>query len=204
MSADHRVVRRLLAATANPAKYGLLADIFATLGVVLEHLPPHCQLGEKEVGSTLDRARCKAEQIPMQVWTKAYDGVIGVDDGIRINDGRLSPHSKSVTDRILQGGACQMGDRVVIVRAHVSILRDDPAEFRFAISEIPFWYIGNPHGVRRERSGGLPLLRVLSTGGSRPISAQGRAAVRRHFASHSRDALAFLSGGAGSGKVVNR
>lgn len=178
--------RRVLVATKNTDKFRLLAEVFAIAGFPRLIPIDRDYRPRREVGDIMARARQKAVSVPKQTWMKSYDGVLGVDDGLSLNGGPVSAHSKSLTDRILRGDACEVGDAVAIVRAHAIVLRERPTRPLVAVAEIPFTFVGNPLGVRRPSKGGLPLLHVLGASGSHEsLHSAGPQQLVEYFFQHS-------------------
>jgi hypothetical protein len=179
----------LLFATTNGEKFDLVASVFRGLGHSIDWDGANVGPSE-EYGDISARAVSKAQQAHRRGIPDHYDGVLGVDDGLRLGDAAASADSKALTDAILAGDACRVGEDVCIVRAHALRLRGDHDTFRISIAEIPFVYLGNPKHVRRSPGGGLPLLQVLAPPGHTvPIYFLGREAVIRHFATHSEAAI---------------
>jgi hypothetical protein len=73
-----------------------------------------------EVGTVPQRARQKAEYFVERLGrserTDEFDAVLAVDDGIRIAEGDVTPHSQEITDRILNGD-WPPGTVITVVRA---------------------------------------------------------------------------------------
>lgn len=146
-----------------------------------------------EVGSIQERAVQKATyfagRLEQDGRADEYDAVLAIDDGLSVEGAEATPNSKELTDRIL-GGEWAVGTPIAVVRAYALIKRGERA--RVATTIVPFTFLGNPTGTRRQ-PGRYPLSEVLAPAGDdRTVSQLSQAEEDKFNLTHSAGALANL------------
>lgn len=159
----------ILVATRNNDKFDVIKSMFTACvpDIHLVSLAETKLLGEvQERGSILDRAIAKAnyfsEQITKQGIAASFDGVLGIDDGFRINNGIDDPDSETIAGAIL-AGAYPIGTSVTVVRAFALLKQHQ--DVRIAVTYIPFIFMGNPKNIRPKKKSYI-LSYVLAPAGS--------------------------------------
>lgn len=124
-----------------------------------------------EVGTIRERAIQKAKFFHQRCRDLGvqdeFAGTLAVDDGLAIDGADASPNSKELTDKILDS-AWEVGTTINVVRAYALIIGDEVP--RAVETHVPFEFLGNADGVKRE-DGQYPLSKVLGIpGGKHPMS----------------------------------
>lgn len=117
---------KILIATKNISKFNTIKNMLNEVigdNCIYKNLLSYTDLVLKEeIGSNIDRARDKAKDAYNQIEEK-FDVVIGIDDGIIINDIEYISVKEHLFD-IMVGNKVPIGDKIYITRAYYAITND--------------------------------------------------------------------------------
>ncbi|MDD3190157.1 MAG: hypothetical protein PHI66_00460 [Candidatus Pacebacteria bacterium] len=104
----------------------------------------------EEHGSSINKALEKALHSYKEAGRRGnIDIYVGADDRMKYEGSEDGDDSKSVVDRILRGEILKEGELLIIVRAFAFLDRQGNMIDKFE-TEIPYKFMGNSAGVRRE------------------------------------------------------
>lgn len=150
---------KILIATKNKDKFEIISKMIRTsvkYNVDIESLNEIDEIPEeKEIGTNLQRAKTKALNTRKYV-KENYDAIIGIDDGIIINNREYAAVKDHLDDILI--GDIPIGEKIYITRAYYIITKD--GEVSYCLNKIPYY-------LRKKllsyEKGGYPLNKVIST-----------------------------------------
>ena len=150
----------ILIATSNNDKFNIVSRMIKTIknnNINIKSLKDIEEIPEKEeIGDNLTRAKEKALNAQKYVGS-TFDAIIGIDDGVIINDQEYVAIKDHLKDIIVED-TIPIGEKIYITRAYYMVLKDGRSSS--CLNKIPYY-------IRRKldsyEKGGYPLNQVVST-----------------------------------------
>lgn len=151
---------KILIATNNSDKFNIVSKMIKTIkngDFDIKSLKDIEEIPEKEeVGTNLDRARDKALNAKKYVGND-FDAIIGIDDGVIINDQEYVAIKEHLKDIIVED-TIPIGEKIYITRAYYMVLKNGKESS--CLNKIPYY-------IRKKLidfgKTGYPLNEVIST-----------------------------------------
>lgn len=129
---------KIIIATKNMAKFDIISKMLKTLSdknIIVKSLNDINQFKDvEEVGTNIERAKAKALNTYNNI-TESFDAIIGIDDGIIINDIEYVAVKDHLYDIII-GDKVPVGERIYITRAYYLITKENI--HKYCYNKIPY------------------------------------------------------------------
>lgn len=181
---------KILIATQNVDKFNIISNIIKSsvknnIDIYslndIEEIPE-----EKEVGTNLERAKKKAENAKKYV-KEDFDAIIGIDDGIILQDKEYVAVKDHLKD-IISGDKIKIGEKIYITRAYYMITKNN--EVSYCLNKIPYYLRKKLDEFDNK---GFPLNRVISTiDNKKVLTERDKDELNNYFIKHSIDDIRNL------------
>lgn len=151
---------KILVATKNKSKFEIITKmLFSILGndIIIKNLNGYDDfIEEEEFGTNIERAKGKAQNAKKQI-KENFDYILGIDDGIIINDVEYAAVKDHLYD-VVVGDEVKIGSKIYITRAYFLISNDNRESMCY--NKIPYIVQCKLDSVEAI---GYPLNSVIST-----------------------------------------
>lgn len=151
---------KIIIATKNMAKFDIISKMLKTLfteNIIIKSLNDTNDFKDiEEVGTNIERAKQKALNAYNNI-TETFDAIIGIDDGIIINDIEYAAVKEHLNDIII-GDKVPIGDKIYITRAYYIITKENTHNYCY--NKIPYIIQKKLLSYKKE---GYQLNSVIST-----------------------------------------
>lgn len=151
---------KIIIATKNMSKFEIISKMLTTIfneKINIKNLNDVNKFKElEEKGNNIERAKSKAWNTYNNI-NESFDAIIGIDDGIIINDIEYVSVKKHLHDIII-GNSVPVGSQIYITRAYYLITCDGKEQYCY--NKIPYIVQKKLKSLKIE---GYPLNNVIST-----------------------------------------